>query len=251
MTPTAQHPPDPPTGQTAAATPTAQLDHLVVLASDLAQGVAWCEQLLGVTPQVGGKHPLMGTHNRLLNIGSAAFPHAYLELIAIDPEARNAASAGTSRWFDMDSEALQAEVAAHGPKLIHFVARVPRIDPAMAALATLGIDRGAVLDASRATTAGLLQWRIGVRRDGARLFDGALPTLIEWGAVHPAATMAGSGVKLTGFGVRHPEMDALAHAYQAIGLDAAVPIQAGTARLTAQLDTPRGSVQLCSVRPCS
>ena len=234
------------TSQTFARSSAAQLDHLVVLASDLAQGVAWCEQTLGVTPQAGGKHPLMGTHNRLLNIGSAAFPHAYLELIAIDPEAENAVSTGASRWFDMDSEVLQAAVAAHGPKLIHFVARVPQIDPAVAALAALGIDLGAVRDASRATPAGLLQWRIAVRQDGARLFDGALPTLIEWGAVHPTATLANAGVALTGFAVRHPEADALAQAYESIGLAASVPIEAGTARLTAQLDTPRGSVRLCS-----
>ncbi len=222
----------------------AQLDHLVVLASDLAQGVTWCEQVLGVTPGPGGKHPLMGTHNRLFSIASTAFPLAYLEVIAIDPEAQNAAPAGASRWFDMDSAALQQDVAAHGPKLIHFVARVPRIDPAVAALAALGIDRGRVLDASRATPAGLLQWRIGVRDDGARLFDGALPTLIEWGAVHPAATLGASGVTLTQFAVQHPDHAALAQAYQAIGL--AAPVQAGAVRLEAVLDTPRGSVRLCA-----
>ncbi len=224
---------------------TAQLDHLVVLATDLAQGAAWCEQLLGVTPQAGGKHPLMGTHNRLLNIGSTAFPNAYLELIAIDPEATSAPPARASRWFDMDSGALQAAVAAHGPKLIHFVVRVPQIDSAGAALAALGIDRGAVRDASRATPAGLLEWRIAVRDDGARLFDGALPTLIEWGAVHPAAAMAASGVALTHFAVRHPQAPTLSRAFQAIGLADSVPIEAGAAQLIATLDTPRGRVRLC------
>jgi hypothetical protein len=63
------------------------VDHLVVAAATLEQGVAWCEATLGVTPGPGGRHALMGTHNRLLNLGSAAFPHSYLEIIAIDPEA--------------------------------------------------------------------------------------------------------------------------------------------------------------------
>ncbi len=242
MTTTDRSPPSTPPGQSAQT----RFDHLVVLASDLAQAAAWCKQTLGVVPQPGGKHPLMGTHNRLLNLSSAAFPHAYLELIAIDPEAQNAVRAGTSRWFDMDTEVLQQTVAAHGPKPIHFVARVPRIDPAVAALAALGIDRGPVRDASRATLSGLLTWRISVRDDGARLFDGALPTLIEWGAAHPAATLGPSGVTLAGFEVRHPQHVALAQAYRAIGLDASVRVQAGTARLIALLDTPHGRVRLCS-----
>ena len=44
------------------------VDHLVVLAADLASGVAWCERTLGITPAAGGEHPLMGTHNRLLRL---------------------------------------------------------------------------------------------------------------------------------------------------------------------------------------
>ena len=66
----------------------AQLDHLVIAAASLAEGVAWCEATLGLTPGPGGSHPLMGTHNRLLNIASAAFPQAYLEIIAIEPGKR-------------------------------------------------------------------------------------------------------------------------------------------------------------------
>ncbi len=78
-----------------------QLDHLVMAAHTLEQGVAWCEAVLGATPAAGGKHVGMGTHNRLLSIGSVAFPQAYLEIIAIDPEApppgRRAGSAWTMR----------------------------------------------------------------------------------------------------------------------------------------------------------
>ena len=63
------------------------IDHLVIGAASLAQGTAWCEATFGVVPGPGGVHPLMGTHNRLLSIGTEAFPNAYLEIIAIDPEA--------------------------------------------------------------------------------------------------------------------------------------------------------------------
>jgi hypothetical protein len=67
----------------AIATATPALDHLVIMASTLAQGLAWCEATLGVTPGPGGEHPLMGTHNRLMRLatpdGHAALPgdHCY------------------------------------------------------------------------------------------------------------------------------------------------------------------------------
>ena len=225
----------------------AAVDHLVVLAADLAQGIAWCEATLGVAPDAGGKHPLMGTHNRLLNIASAAFPAAYLEVIAIDSEAHPAGSTSARRWFDMDSAVLQAQVSEHGPRLIHFVARVPDIDAAVASLTALGIDRGAAVEASRATPAGLLRWRISVRGDGQRLFDGALPTLIEWGAhAHPAASLPERGIALRGLALRHPDAAALDAACRAIGLPRTIAIAAGPARLTATLDTPNGPIELCS-----
>ncbi|MEO8248343.1 MAG: VOC family protein [Burkholderiales bacterium] len=224
----------------------AQLDHLVVFAHDLEQGVAWCEATLGVTPGPGGEHPFMGTHNRLLKIDSATHPAAYLEIIAINSRAKNDQRTSVNRWFDMDSPALQHSVAASGPRLIHFVARVPHIEPAVAALAALGIDRGRVIEASRQTAVGALRWRISVRDDGQRLFDGALPTLIEWGAVHPAATMAASGLSLESLVIEHPEADALQAAFDAIGL-ADIGVNAGPARIAARLTSPRGSVELSSL----
>ena len=75
-----------------------QLDHLVVLASSLEQGVAWCEAALGITPDAGGRHAFMGTHNRLLRTSSDAFPNSYLEIIAIDPDGQPPTN--SQRWFD-------------------------------------------------------------------------------------------------------------------------------------------------------
>jgi hypothetical protein len=71
----------------AAAAPHSELDHLVVAARSLDDGVAWCEATLGVVPAAGGGHAPMGTHNRLLAVSSARFPHSYLEIVAVDPEA--------------------------------------------------------------------------------------------------------------------------------------------------------------------
>ena len=58
-----------------------RLDHLVVLAATLDQGVTWCESALGLTPGPGGRHPLFGTHNRLLKIATPVFEDAYLEIV--------------------------------------------------------------------------------------------------------------------------------------------------------------------------
>jgi hypothetical protein len=224
---------------------TAQVDHLVVAASTLQEGVAWCERTLGITPGPGGEHPLMGTHNRLFNISSAHYPDAYFEIIAIDTGATRTRIHSEKRWFDLENEALQLRLKQNGPQLVHFVASTPQAAPAIQALASLGIDRGELLAASRMTPKGLLSWKITVRADGQRLMNGCLPTLIEWGDVHPTHNMAVSGVTLQSLTASQPQMDALAAAYQAIGL-AGVAATCGTPNLVAVLQTPLGQVRLTS-----
>lgn len=218
----------------------ARVDHLVVAAASLDEGAAWCEATLGVVPGPGGEHPLMGTHNRLLRIATVDYPRAYLEIIAVQPgrEPQRA-----RRWFDLDDEALRATLRRQGPRLVHFVANVPDVQQAAAALRSTGIDRGDVVRASRETARGLLEWQITLRPDGQRLYQGVWPTLIEWGAVHPAAAMAESGVTLQGLALRHPEAGALRAAQAVIGLQG-VTLQEGPANLCAVLDTPRGRMRL-------
>ncbi len=219
----------------------AQLDHLVVAAATLDEGVAWCDATLGITPGPGGQHALMGTHNRLFSIASADFPLAYFEIIAIDP---TAPTPGRRRWFDLDDEALQTRLRAQGPQLVRWVVRVADASAAVTALQAQGLDRGEVIAASRPTPQGLLQWQITVRPDGQRLCDGLLPTLIQWGNVHPAAAMPASGITLAALELQHPQARELAAGLQAI--DLAPPVRPGPARLLAHLQTPRGSVEICS-----
>ena len=223
----------------------AALDHLVVLADSLAQGAAWCEAVLGVTPGPGGEHPLMGTHNRLLRIDSPGFPQAYLEIIAIQPGRQPQRTAPLRRWFDMDDAALQAQLRAHGPQLGHWVARTDALEPALAACQARGWDRGPALAASRMSSQGLLQWRISVRDDGQRLLGGVLPTLIEWGAVHPSAAMPASGLQLQALTVQHPQAQALQAWAAELGLPG-VQWREGPVTLQARLSTPRGEVLLGS-----
>ena len=62
--------------------------------------------------------------------------------------------------------------------------------------ATLGIDAGRPLAASRETPQGRLQWQILVRDDGVLPHEGALPTLIQWQGPHPTEALPASGVEL-------------------------------------------------------
>lgn len=208
------------------------VDHLIVAAASLDDGVAWCETTLGVTPGPGGKHPLMGTHNRLLKIATEAYPNAYLEIIAIDPAAP---PPGRARWFGLDGLDLSG-----GPRLIHWVGRSPMLDMHRWGLITVGHQPGDPVNASRETAAGTLSWQILVRADGQLECGGALPTLIQWRGPHPTEAMPDSGVTLqslavNGIGQRARDVLRLRGVASAAG-DAPT--------LRAVLRTPRGDVTL-------
>jgi hypothetical protein len=230
-----------------------QIDHLVVMAASLDQGVQWCEDTLGISPGPGGEHEKYGTHNRLFKIASPQFPLAYFEIIAINPEAVIPKRAQVPRWFDMDDAAVQKAVA-QGPRLIHFVSSTEDVKAARHLLRTQGIERGQVVQASRKSRKGTLNWQITVREDGERLFNGCLPTLIQWGKpeatdplrLHPRNSLPRSGVTLQGLTVSHPSGVKLQTAFDAIGLTG-IAIETGPANLVASLQTPKGLVQLQSL----
>lgn len=230
-----------------------QIDHLVIAASTLEQGVAWCEENFGITPGLGGEHALFGTHNRLFKIATPQFPMAYFEIIAIDPDAvrpKKTLALHPHRWFDLDEPELQNEIAKE-PRLIHFVASTTDIKAARMALRMQGIDRGPAIHAERQTNKGVLHWQISVRADGQRLFDGALPTLIQWGKpeavdplrLHPRNTLPRSGVSLQSIAITHPSAEKLQAAYASIGLTG-LSISEGPANIKATLKTPKGIVVL-------
>jgi hypothetical protein len=220
----------------------AHIDHLVVGAGTLDEGVAWCETALGLSPGPGGEHALFGTHNRLLRLRSQDHPQAYLEIIAVNPQATPARLAPLRRWFDLDEPAMRQRLQDQGPQLLHWLANVPDIEAACATWRAMGIDRGPVIEASRPTPQGLLRWRITVRDDGQRLFGGCLPTLIEWGPVHPADHMPAPALSLHSLTLSHPHANQLGKALHAIGLTD-VAVQSGPAGLHADLSHPAGAAR--------
>src|SRR4051812_23817798 len=95
--------------------PKLALDHLVLAAADLAQGVSFVADRLGVRAPAGGRHAVMGTHNALVRLGR----DVYLEIIAIDPEAPAPARA---RWFGLDEPRMRRRLAEQ-PRIVTWVAR--------------------------------------------------------------------------------------------------------------------------------
>jgi hypothetical protein len=219
-----------------------EFDHLVVAAASLDQGRHWCETTLGVSPQPGGQHPLMGTHNLLLQLSSTDRPQCYLEIIAVDPAAPAPAR---RRWFGLDDPALQARLDATGPELVGYVARSAMVDMHRWGLINGRYQPGPILKASRDTPHGLLQWQIVVADDGLPLAGGAVPTLIQWQGPHPADQLPPSGVTLGSLAVRGIS-DQTAQVLRLRGLTRR---QDSGPALNVMLDTPNGVVALSTLQP--
>jgi hypothetical protein len=208
-----------------------RFDHLVIAARTLEEGVEWVERRLGVEMGPGGKHDVMGTHNRLLALG----PGRFLEVMAIDPEAQ---APMQPRWFDLDNPAMQARLA-RGPALIHWVARTDDIEAAVAAATT---NQPEIIPVAR----GKFRWKIGVPHDGHLAVGGISPTIIQWFSDHPADVLPDAGCRLESLVLRNPEAPSILHALRFAGLAAEDPVQAHHegVGLEAHIRTPRGMVDI-------
>jgi hypothetical protein len=202
--------------------PCAQLDHLAITAPTLAAGVAYVRDVLGVTPQPGGRHPRMGTHNALVKLGEAC----YLEVIAVDPEA---GAPELPRWFRLDRDLGPL------PRLATWIARTSDIRAAAAAAAF-----GQVEPMAR----GALRWEIALPEGGDLLCDGVAPLLIQWQGPHPAAGLTDVGCALVGLEGFHPRPEAVAAMLRAIGFQGdfqlSPPPPGQPPGLVAHIRTPTG-----------
>jgi hypothetical protein len=205
----------------------ATLDHLVVTAPNLKSGVQWVRDALGVTPELGGKHPRMGTHNCLLRLGE----QTYLEVISPDP---NAPDPERPRWFALDRMKPGASA-----QLATWVARTKNIEQAVAAT---GESLGAIEPMER----GDLNWLITVTDNGLLPLAGIAPILIEWRTpTHPAAGLRDSGCRLLQLDLYHPEPARVERILRALGVNGdqlrlQPSSERNAARLVATLQTPDG-----------
>lgn len=206
------------------------LDHIVVGATSLEEGVAFIRERLGVDMPAGGKHPHMGTHNRLMRIGEAVF----LEVIAIDPEAPKP---DRHRWFALDDAAMQMRLKA-GPQVISWVSRSPDIE-ATAQSASYALGR--ILPLSR----GHLNWLFAVPDDGMVHEGGVLPHVLQWDKnLRPWEQMADLGCRMAELILHHPQPETIGQALQSLNPEgfSGVTVQAGqTPMLSLRVTKPDGT----------
>ena len=208
-----------------------ELDHIVIGAASLEQGVRFIRDRLGVDIPRGGKHPDMGTHNHLMRLGDSAF----LEVISIDPDAP---PPGRPRWFELDEPAMQARLA-ESPRLVSWVIRSPDI---VATAQSCSYAVGAVTAVRRDA----LTWRLTVPEDGRIPGEGVMPHVIEWdGGARPWEKMAERGCRLEALVITHSDPEAVEAGLRSLcskGI-AGVHVKQGAApALSARIVTPSGEV---------
>ncbi|MBV8626744.1 MAG: VOC family protein [Paraburkholderia sp.] len=218
-----------------------QLDHLVIAARTLDEGTQYVADTLGVAPAGGGAHPLMRTHNRLLNLWGGV----YLEVIAIDPGAAPG-TAGTEprpRLFALDAPSTHARLE-QGPFLSHWVARVERPKQLARWQAQYQERIAPVVPMTR----GDFTWALTVPDDGCfpawqGAGDGVIPSLIQWDTPrHPTAVLPESGLALKSLTGLHPRADVVQAQLDWLGAAHLITLDttADAPSLVAEFETPLG-----------
>ena len=203
------------------------IDHLIYAVSDLERGMDEIEELLGVRPVIGGRHPRYGTHNALLSLG----PDTYLEIIARDP---SLPAPGQGALVDFSPN--------ESSRLITWVYRPNNIEAASAAAHDAQIGLGPIETGSRERPDGsLLSWRL--TDPYAMPLSGAIPFLIHWGNTpHPSGAVP-SGGRLVELAIEHPQAESIEEAMTVLGADVTV-ISADEFRLSATIETENGTIML-------
>ncbi len=220
--------------------PPLQLDHLVIAARTLEEGARFVAGKLGVEMNEGGAHPLMRTHNRLLNLWGGA----YLEVIAVDRDAA-AADSPRPRLFALDNPAFIERLEA-GPQLVHWVARVQRPKLLTRWQAQYPERIAPAVSMSR----GANSWSLTVPDDGAfpawqGSGDGLLPSLIQWDTQrHPSESLPETGIavkSITGF---HPRAHVVLEQLAWLGASHLINIEVtqGMPVLVVEFELPDGSI---------
>ena len=200
-----------------------KLDHIIFGCTDLNEGQTILAAQLGIPPAARGKHDMMGTHNALWNMGDA-----YIELVAIDPDAPDP---GRPRWFGLSDPAMQA-CFVDGPKLINWAVSVDDIAPVSAkSPVTLGpVEAFARND---------LRWNVAVPEGGGPGLNGAFPLTINWTeGMHPAERLPDVGLRCEDLAIVHPQAREIIDALGPI--DGPVTITEGPMSLTCRIRRENG-----------
>lgn len=209
---------------------TTKLDHLVIGAKDLAQGVAYVKDMFGVEIPFGGVHEMMGTHNHLMRLGEGLF----LEVIAANP---HMASAVYPRWYALDDPYVRQQLE-WSPSLLTWVVRT---DDIHALLSRTDFSFGQPQKISR----GDLTWYFGLPGDGRLLASGMLPYVMQWQTEgHPASAMPDLGCSLKQLEIHHPRTEWIGNILDSIQAAPFVRLEplseTSQPYLSAHFETPQG-----------
>lgn len=200
------------------------IDHITITSPTLEAGAKLVENALGVSPQQGGEHPKMCTHNLFLRLGDALF----LEVIACNPKAEKPKR---PRWFALD------EINSNTPAMLK--TWVVRTDNIQASFESCAEPIGEIETMSRGET----QWLITIPKDGSLPINEGAPALIQWqnNDSHPASKLNDYGLSLIKLQIYHPEPKRLLGFLSSIDLKGNIEVlEADETRFIATIDTPTG-----------
>jgi hypothetical protein len=203
----------------------AHVDHLILGARDLDEGIRRFEERTGVRPKVGGEHPGRGTRNALVSLGSSL----YIEILAPQVNAPDTGMAAELRQ--------RADLTPYG-----WAVFVPDVEAARKRLGDAGFGLSEIFPGSRARPDGtLLEWKTF---EITKPEVPGLPFFIRWGdgTTHPSQDSP-SGCRLERLRVVTPDVDGLRRLFAALALD--VTAEKGLKPgLDIALRCPKGTVEL-------
>jgi Glyoxalase-like domain len=202
--------------------PPAQIDHIMLGIDDLERGMDAFEQLTGVRPVYGGKHP-GGTHNALVSLGDGT----YLEILALQRDVKPPEQyAGLAQLHALTPIGW----AVSSTDSAQFRSRLTA-----AGLAVTDSSAG-----SRTTPAGkTLSWQtFGLEKNFAEA-----PFFVVWSpqSAHPSTTSP-TGCTLRRWRVAGEHEKNLEQLRRALDLQVEIAAAAAT-RLSLSLSCPKGSVE--------
>ena len=213
-----------------------RIDHLIIGAANLEQGMNFVEEKLGVGIPFGGVHQKMGTHNLLMQLDN----EVYLEVIAVNPDVEPPEH---PRWCGLDDPYVSRQLMKQ-PTFLTWVINTNDIENLLRRAA---FDFGKSMLLSR----GNLSWHFGLPDDGRLLAGGMLPYVIEWRTdSHPSLNMVDAGCRFRGLEIHHPYPSWLRSVLESIGAAELVriyPLQNyRSPYLVAHIETPAGPKDLRS-----
>lgn len=202
-----------------------RLDHIILGAPDLEDGIAMLEKRLGVRAIRGGQHLGHGTRNALVPLQGDTF----LEVLAPDPDQPPPQRA---RWVGIDD--------VRSPRLTGWAAKGHRLQVLVDDVRQ-AVDLGQVLSGSRSNKDGtLLTWTF--TDPYTRVAGGIVPFLIDWGETPHPSKLAEPSATLNGFWAEHPDPAPVQRMLGVLGID--LPVRVGSSpTLVVDVTGPLGRIQ--------